>query len=84
MLIKNNDSGDEIEKDKMVGASGTAFLGKRRNTYRDLVRIFEGKRPPGRPRLKWKDNIKRDLKEIGRESVDLFNFAQDREKWWAS
>jgi hypothetical protein len=64
----------------MVGACGTAFLEKRKNTYRDFVRKPEGKRPPRSPRLKCKNNIKIFPKEIGRESVSLINFSEDSEK----
>jgi len=42
----------------MVVACSTARLGTRRNTYKTLVRKPEGKRPPGRARVKWEDNIK--------------------------
>jgi hypothetical protein len=43
----------------------------------------EEKRPLGRPRRRWVDNIKIDLREIGYDSVDLINMAQDRDKWRA-
>jgi hypothetical protein len=43
-----------------------------------LVGIPEGKRPLGRPRCKWEDNIKMELKEVGRECVDQIDVAQDR------
>jgi hypothetical protein len=62
----------------MVEACGTALLGKRRNTLKSMVRKHEGKRPSGRPRGKWDDNIKIVIIEIRRVSVDLINFAQDR------
>jgi hypothetical protein len=42
----------------MVVACAIALLGKRRDTYKSLVRKPEGNRPPGRPRVKWEDNIK--------------------------
>jgi hypothetical protein len=42
----------------MVVACGTALLGKRRNTYKSLVRKPKGNRPPGRPWVKWVDDIK--------------------------
>jgi hypothetical protein len=44
--------------------------GETRNAYRILVRKPEGKRPLGRPRRRWVDNIKMDLREIGRDGVD--------------
>jgi len=49
-----------------------------------LVRKLEGKRPVEKPRCKWEDNIKVDLKEMGSEDVDWMHLAQDRDKWWAS
>jgi hypothetical protein len=51
---------------------------EKRNVYRLLVRKPEGKRPLGRPRRRWIDNIKMDLLEIGLGGVDLIGLAQDR------
>jgi hypothetical protein len=48
-----------------------------------LARKLEGKRPHGRPKHRWKDNIKIYLKEIGWERVDWINLAEDKEKWQA-
>jgi hypothetical protein len=53
------------------------------NVYRLLVRKQEGRRPLGRPRLKWVDNIKMDLGEIGCDSVDRIGLSEDRNKWRA-
>jgi hypothetical protein len=47
------------------------------------VRKPEGKRSLGRPWLRWEDNIKIDLQEVGREGMDLIDLAQDRYKWRA-
>ena len=57
-------------------------------TYeRDRVQVYTefwwGKRPLGRPRRIWEDNIKMDLQEVGREGMDWIDLAQDRERWWA-
>jgi hypothetical protein len=41
----------------------------------------EGKRPLGRPRLRWVDNIKMDLREIGWDDIDWIGLAQDRDQW---
>ena len=41
----------------------------------------EGKRPLGRPRLRWEDNIKMDLQEVGYGSMDWIELAQDRDSW---
>jgi hypothetical protein len=55
--------------------------GEKRNTYMFLVGKPEGKRPVGRPRCKWVDDIKMDLGEIGWGDVDWIDLAQDRD-WW--
>ena len=55
-------SGDQIEKNEMDGAFST--YGEMRGVYRVLVRKPEGKRPLGRPRHRWEDNIKMDLQEM--------------------
>jgi len=43
----------------------------------------EGKRPLGRPRRRWQDNIKMDLQEVESGGMDLIELAQDRDRWWA-
>ena len=43
----------------------------------------EGKRPLGRPRLRWEDDIKRDLQEVACGGMDCFELTQDRERWRA-
>jgi len=43
----------------------------------------ERKRPLGRPRCRWEDNIKMDLQEVGCEGMDWINVAQNRDRWWA-
>ena len=58
-------------------------MGERRVVYRVLVRKPEGKRPLGRPRLKWEDNIKMDLQEVGCWNKDWIFLAQDRDRWRA-
>jgi hypothetical protein len=52
-------------------------------TYRILVGKPEGKRPLGRPRRRWVDNIKMDLREIGCDGVNWIDMAQDRDQWRA-
>jgi hypothetical protein len=54
-----------------------------RNAYRILVEKPEGKRPLGRPRRRWVDNIKMDLREIGWDGMDWIHLAQDRDQWRA-
>jgi hypothetical protein len=53
-------------------------MGEMRNTYKILVEKSEGMRPCGRPARRWDGNIRRDLREIGREVVDWMHLAQDR------
>jgi hypothetical protein len=53
--------------------------GARRNAYRVLMRNPDGKRPLGRPRRKWVDNIKMDLREIGWNGMNWINLARDRD-----
>ena len=48
-----------------------------------LVRKTEGKRPLGRPRRRWEENIKMDLQEMGLESMDWIDLSQDRDIWRA-
>jgi hypothetical protein len=57
--------------------------GEKRNVYRILVGKPEGKRPLGRPRRGWEDNIRMDLREIGSGSMDWIDLAQDRSQWSA-
>jgi hypothetical protein len=54
---------------------------EKRNAYRLLVGKPEGKRPLGRPRHRWVDNIKMGLLEIGWGGVDWIGLAQDRNSW---
>jgi hypothetical protein len=56
---------------------------EKRNVYRLLVRKREGKRPLGRPRHTWVNNIKMDFGEIGCGGVDWIGLAWDRYKWRA-
>jgi hypothetical protein len=58
-------------------------MGKKRNMYRLLVRKPEGKRPLGRLRCRWIDNIKMDLLEIRLRVVDWIGLAEDRCRWRA-
>jgi hypothetical protein len=58
-------------------------MGEKRNVYRLLVGKSEGKRPLGRLRRKWMDNIKMDVLEIGLNVVDWIGLTQDRYRWRA-
>jgi hypothetical protein len=58
-------------------------MGEKRNMYRLLVGKPEGKRPVGRSRRRWVDNIRMDLGEVGSGDVDWIGLAQDRNRWRA-
>jgi hypothetical protein len=53
-----------------------------RGTYRVLVGKSEGKRPLGRPRRGWEDNIKMDIQKVGCGGMDWIELAHDRDSWW--
>ena len=60
-----------------------ASMGERRGIYTVLVGKPEGKRPLGRPRHKWEDNIKIDLQEVGCGGMDWIELPEDRDRWRA-
>jgi hypothetical protein len=69
-----------IKSRRMRWAGHVARMGETRNAYKILARKPEGKRPLGRPRRRWVNNIKIDLRrEIGWDGVDWINLAQDRD-----
>ena len=72
---------DKIEKNEMGWACGAYDGGERR--VQGLVGKPEGKRPLGRSRHGWEDNIKMDLQEMGCGDVDWTELAQDRDRWRA-
>jgi hypothetical protein len=51
--------------------------------YRVSVGKPEGKRPLGRPRRRWEDNIRMDLQEVGCGGMEWIGLVQDRDRWWA-
>jgi hypothetical protein len=58
-------------------------MGEVRGAYNILVERPEGRRPLGRPRSRWEDNTKMDLREIGFGDVDWIHWAHDRDRWQA-
>jgi hypothetical protein len=72
-----------IKARRMRWAGNVARMGEVRVAYNILVGRPEGRRPLGRPRRRWEDNIKIDLREIGFGDVDWIDLAQDRDRWRA-
>ena len=70
-----------IKLRRMRWARHVARMGEERGAYRVLVGKPEGKRPLGRPRCRWVDNIRMDLQEVGCGYVDWIGLAQDRDRW---
>jgi len=58
-----------------------ARMGEGRGVHRVVMGKPEGKRPLGRPRRRWEDNIKMDLQEVGGGCEDWIELAQDRDRW---
>jgi hypothetical protein len=58
-------------------------MGEDSGVHRVLVGKPEGKRPLGRPRCRWEDNIKMDLQDVGGGRVDWMELAQDKDRWRA-
>ena len=66
---------------RMRWAGHVARMGEERGAYRVLVGKLEGKRPLGRPRRRWVDNIRMDLQEVGCWYVDWIGLVQDWDRW---
>jgi len=71
-----------IKSRRMRWAGHVACMGEERGVYRVLVGKPEGKRPLERPRLRWVDNIRMDLQEVGCGYMDWIGLAQDWDSWW--
>ena len=82
-LYSSPDITRDIKSRRLRWAGHVARMGESRNAYRVLVGRPEGKRPLGRPRRRWEDNIKMDLREVGYDDRDWINLAQDRDRWRA-
>jgi hypothetical protein len=72
-----------IKSRRLRWVGHVARMGERKNAYRILVGKPEGKRPLGRPRQMWVDNIKMDLRDIGWDGMGWIELAQDRDQWRA-
>jgi hypothetical protein len=72
-----------IKSRRMRWAGHVALMGEGRGVYRVLVGKPEAKRPLGRPRHRWEDNIKLDLREIGIDGANWILMAQDMVQWRA-
>jgi hypothetical protein len=73
----------EVNSRRMRWAGHVARMGEDRGVHRVLVGKPEGKRPLGRPRRRWEDNIKMDLQAVGGGHGDWMELAQDRDRWRA-
>jgi hypothetical protein len=81
MYCSHNFANYKIKKNEM-GEACRAY-GEGRDVYRVLVGKPEGKRPLGRHRRRWEDNIKMDLQEVRCGGMDWIELAQDRDRWRA-
>jgi hypothetical protein len=72
-----------VKSRRMRWAGHMARMGEDRGVHRVLVGKHEGKRPLGRPRCRWEDNIKMGLQEVGGRRKDWMELAQDRGRWRA-
>ena len=70
-----------IKSRRMRWAGHVVRMGEKRGVYRVLVGKPEGRRPLGRPRLRWVDNNRTDLHEVGCGYMDWIRLAQDRDRW---
>jgi hypothetical protein len=73
----------QVKSRRMRWVGHVARVGQERKVYKVLVGKPKGKRPFGRPRRRWEDGIRMDLREIGLGCVDWFRLAQDRDRWRA-
>jgi hypothetical protein len=72
-----------IKSRRLRWAVHVARMGAKNNAYRILLGKPEGDRPLGRQRLRWMDNIKIDIREIGWDGMDWINLVRDRDQWRA-
>jgi len=72
-----------IKSRRIIWAGHVACFGERRGVYRVMVGKREIRRPLGRPRRRWEDNIKMDFQEVGGGSMDWIELVHDRNRWRA-
>jgi hypothetical protein len=82
-ILYSSPNNRQIKTKRMMWAGHVARMGEERKVYRDLMERPEGKRPFGRPRRRWEDGIKMDLREIGWGNVDWIQLARDWDRWRA-
>jgi len=80
-LYSSSDIVRVIKSRRMRWAGHVTLMGEGRGVYRLLVGKPEGKRPLGRPRRRWEDNIWMDIQEVGLGYVDWIGLTQDRDRW---
>jgi hypothetical protein len=73
----------QVKSRRMSLAGHVARMGEEIKVYKVLVGKPEGKRPLGRPRRRWEDGIRMDLRETGLGGVDWIRLSQDRDRWRA-
>jgi hypothetical protein len=73
----------QVKLRRMRWAGHVARMGEERKVYKVLVEKPEGKSPLGRPRRRWEDGIRMDLREIGLGCVDWIRLSHDRDRWRA-
>jgi hypothetical protein len=69
---------------KEAGIDRACSTHDKRNAYRILMGKREGKRPLGRSRRRWENNIKMDIREIKLDGMDYINLADDRDQWYST
>ena len=72
-----------IKSRRMSWVGRVVCMEEGRGVHKVLVGKPEGKRPLGRPRRRWEDDIKMDLEEVGRGCGDWMELAKNRDRWWA-
>jgi hypothetical protein len=82
-LYLSPDNIRQVRSRRMRWAGHVARMGEERKMYKVLVGKPEGKRPLGRPKRRWEDGVRMDLREIGLVSVDWIRLAQERDRWRA-